>query len=84
MNDISFTMPTSTTLKFENYWDLNLSEAEFVAVDEIEELEENDKNEEEDICTSEENEIINNDYKRKAVNSGKVKKSHVIFINNMV
>jgi len=39
MNDVSFTMQTGTTLKFENYWDLNL----------------------------EENEIINNDYKRKAV-----------------
>jgi len=62
MNDVSFTM-TNTTLEFENYWDLNLSEAEFVAADEIEELEEN-KNEEEDSCTSEENEIINNNSKR--------------------
>jgi len=66
-NDVSFTMQTSTTLEFENYWDLNLSEAEFVAADEIEELEENDKNEEEDSSTSEENEIKNNDYKKKAV-----------------
>jgi len=66
MNDVSFTMQTSTTLEFENYWDLNLSEAEFVAADEIEELEENE-NEEEDSCTSEENEVINNNYKRKAV-----------------
>jgi len=41
MNDVSFTMQTST-LEFENYWDLNLSEIKFVA-DEIEELEENDK-----------------------------------------
>jgi len=50
-----------TTLEFENYWDLNLSEAEFVAVDEIEEVEENGKDEEEGSCTPEENEIINND-----------------------
>jgi len=64
MNDASFTMQTSTTLEFENYWDLNLSEAEVVAADEIEELEENNKNEEEDNCILEENEIINNDYKR--------------------
>jgi len=64
MNDV-FTMQTSTTLEFENYWDLNLSEAEFVA-DEIEELEKNE-NEEEDSCTSEENEVINNNYKRKVV-----------------
>jgi len=60
MNDISF-MQTSTTLEFKNYWNLNLSEAEFVAADEIEDLEENNKNEEEDNCTLEENEIINND-----------------------
>jgi len=67
MNDVSFTVQISTTLEFENYWDLNLSEAEFVAADEIEELEENNKNEEED-STSEENEIINyNDSKRRAV-----------------
>jgi len=62
MNDVSFTMQTNTTLEFENYWDLNLSEAKFVAADEIEE----NKNEEEDSCTSEKNEIINNNYKRKA------------------
>jgi len=61
MNDVSFTMQTST-LEFENYWDLNLSEAKFVT---DEKLEENDKNEEKYncTCTSEENEIINNDYK---------------------
>jgi len=56
----------TATPEFENYWDLNLSEAEFVAADEIEELEENGKDEEEDSCTAEENEI-NNDYKRKAI-----------------
>jgi len=33
MNNVSFTMQTSTTLEFENYWDLNLSEAEFVTAD---------------------------------------------------
>jgi len=47
--------------------DLNLSEAEFVAADEIQKLEENNKNEKENSCTSEENKIINNDHKRKAV-----------------
>jgi len=46
-------MQTSTSLEFENYRNLNLSEAEFVAADGIEELEENNKNEEEDSCTSE-------------------------------
>jgi len=63
MNDVSFTMQTST-LEFENYWGLNLSEAKFVA-DKIEELEENNKKGEKDscTCTSAENEIINNDYK---------------------
>jgi len=73
MNDISL-LQTSTTLKFENYWELNLSEAEFVAADEIEELEENNKNEEEYNCTLEKNEIINNDYKRKAVEYWKSEK----------
>jgi len=67
-------MQTSITLEFENYWDLNLSEAEFVAAHEIEELEENDKNEEENSCISEENKIISNDYKRKAVEFWKSRK----------
>jgi len=75
-------MQTNTTLEFENYWDLNLSEAEFVAADEIEELEENNKNEEEDSCTSEENKIINNDYKRKAVEFWKSEKKDTLFFIN--
>jgi len=66
MNDVSFTMQTSITLEFENYWDWNLSETEFVVADKIEKLEEN-KNEEEDSCTSEENKIINNKYKIKTI-----------------
>jgi len=82
-NGVSFTMQTGTILEFEHYWDLNLSEAEFVAADEIEELEENGKDEEEDSCTSEENKIINNDYKRKAVKfwkSGKKAKGYSLSI----
>jgi len=43
MNDVSFIMRISTTLEFENYWDLNLFEAKFTAADEIKKLEENDK-----------------------------------------
>jgi hypothetical protein len=65
MDDISFAMQTDTTLEFENYWDLY--EAEFVAADEIEEVEELDEDEGEDSCTSEEYEIVNNNYKRRAV-----------------
>jgi len=83
MNDVSFTMQTSTTLKFENYWDLNLFKAEFVAIDEIEELEENNKNEEEDSCTLEENEFINNDYKRKAVKFWKSEKKAHYFLSTV-
>ncbi|XP_071575586.1 uncharacterized protein [Temnothorax nylanderi] len=65
MDDMSFAMQTDTTLEFENYWDLY--EAEFVAADEIEEVEELDEDEGEDSCTSEEYEIVNNNYKRRAV-----------------
>jgi len=66
MDDLSFAMETDTTLEFENYWDANICDAEFVGADEVEELEENDEDEEEDICTPEK-EIVNNDYKRRAV-----------------
>jgi len=77
MNDV-FSMQTNTILEFEDYWDLNLSEAEFVAADKIEELEENDKNGEENSCILEENKIIN---KKKLLNSGKLEKGTLFFIN---
>ncbi|KMQ90706.1 hypothetical protein RF55_9507 [Lasius niger] len=67
MDDILFAIQTDTALEFENYWDSNLSEAEFVTADEIEELEENNEDEKEDSCILKEGEIINNDYKRRAV-----------------
>jgi len=44
----------------------------FVTADEIEELDK--ENEEKDSYTSEENEIINNDYKRKAIEFWKSRK----------
>lgn len=49
---ILFAMQTGTTLEFENYWDANICDAEFVEADELEKLEENneDKDEEEDSC----------------------------------
>lgn len=73
MDDTSFAMQTDTTLEFEDYWSSKLPEAEFVEADEIEEYEESE-NEEEDSCTEE---IINNDYKRRAVEYWKSgKKGH--------
>lgn len=48
MDDVSFAVKTDTTLEFENYWNANLLEAEFVEIDEIEELGEN-YDEEEDV-----------------------------------
>lgn len=65
IDDVSFAIQTDTTLEFENFWSSKLLDAEFVAVEELEELEENSEDEEEDSCT--EQEIINNSYKRKAV-----------------
>lgn len=66
-------LQTDTTLEFEDYWSSKLPEVEFVEADEIEEFEENE-DEEEDSCTEE---IINNDYKRRAVEYWKSgKKGH--------
>jgi len=68
MDDLSFAMETDTTLEFENYWDANIYDAEFVGADEVEELEENDEDEEEDTCTPEK-EIVKS--------SGKVEKRDI-------
>lgn len=46
MYNISFIMQI---LKFENYWDSNLSDVEFVATDEVKELEEINEDEKEDV-----------------------------------
>ncbi|XP_020298363.1 vicilin-like seed storage protein At2g18540, partial [Pseudomyrmex gracilis] len=46
-------MESDTTLKFENYWNANICDAEFVGADEVKELEESDEHEEEDTCTPE-------------------------------
>jgi len=65
MDDTSFVMQIDTTLEFENYWNSLLPEANVIAADEIEELEENE-DEREDGCT-EENKIVNYDYKKRTV-----------------
>jgi len=70
MNDMSSDIYTDTTLEFENYWKSNLLDADFVDDYEIEILEEDeDDDQAEDSCTSisEEREIVNDDYKRRAV-----------------
>jgi len=70
MNDMSSDIYTDTTLEFENYWKSNLLDADFVDDYEIEILEEDeDDDQAEDSCTSisEEREIVNDGYKRRAV-----------------
>jgi len=70
MNDMSSDTYTDTTLEFENYWKSNLLDADFVDDYEIEILEEDeDDDQAEDSCTSisEEREIVNDGYKRRAV-----------------
>jgi len=70
MNDMSSDIYTDTTLEFENYWKSNLLDADFVDDYEIEILEEDENDDQaEDSCTSisEEREIVNDDYKRRAV-----------------
>jgi len=70
MNDMSSDIYTDTTLEFENYWKSNLLDADFVDDYEIEILEEDENDDQaEDSCTSisEEREIVNDGYKRRAV-----------------
>jgi len=58
-------MQINTTLEFENYWN-SLPEAEVIAADKIEKLEENDEDKREDGCTKE-NKTVNYNYKKRAV-----------------
>jgi len=65
MNEMSLDIETDTTLEFENYWESEFLEADFIMNDEIEELEEDeDDDQTEDSCISEEREMIDDGYKR--------------------
>lgn len=78
VNDVSFDVHTDTTLEFQNFWEMDLLDTEFVTDEELEESNDDDdyRSDSEDSCTPE-HEIVNNNYKRKVVEfweSGK--KSH--------
>lgn len=69
VNDISFDVHTDTTLEFQNYWEMDLLDIEFVTDEELEESNDDDddyRSDNEDSCIPE-HEIVNNNYKRKAV-----------------
>jgi hypothetical protein len=67
MNEMSLDIETDTTLEFENYWESQFFEADFIADNKMEKLEENENNNQaEDSCISEEWEMISDGYKRRA------------------